>query len=104
MSIPLPTLSTEQASKVDHWLRSVLWNCKLPHFPNATPETHRLKGRLVLDTGAIKMIQGVREIFEIIDLGDRVSVENPTPQGKLVIIGRHLVRKDIEESLALALN
>lgn len=104
MSIPIPPLSAEQFPKVDLWLRSVLWECELPHFPNASPfETHRVKGRLVLETGEIKMIQGVREIFEIIDTADRVSDGDSSLQGKMVIIGRHLNSEEFKQSLTLAL-
>ena len=104
ITIPVPVLSPDQVQKVDRWLRSVLWDCELPHFPKASPfETHRLKGRLVLDNGEVKMIQGVREIFEMIDSPERVDV-NASSQGKLVVIGRHLVSDDFEKSLSMALN
>lgn len=83
----------------------MLWDCELPHFPSAASfETHRLKGRLVLDTGEVKMIQGVREIFEMIDSADRVDVGDSLPQGKLVVIGRHLVAEEFAKSLSTALS
>ncbi|SPN99659.1 probable dopamine-responsive protein [Cephalotrichum gorgonifer] len=104
ISIPVPVLPSGDVHKIDRWLRSVLWECELPHVPNAAPfETHRLKGRLVLDSGEIKMIQGVREIFEIIDSSDRVAVDDSSHQGKMVVIGRDLVLEDFEKSLAIAL-
>ena len=103
ITIPVPVLSSGQMQKVDRWLRSVLWDSELPHFPDAAPfETHRLKGRLVLDSGDVKMIQGVREIFEIIDSPDRVGEED-SPQGKMVIIGRHLDSDSFAKSLSNAL-
>lgn len=96
-------MSSGQIQKVDRWLRSVLWDSELPHFPDASPfETHRLKGRLVLDSGDVKMIQGVREIFEIIDSPDRVG-EEASPQGKMVIIGRHLDSDSFAKSLSTSL-
>ena len=83
----------------------MLWECELPHSTGtASFETHRLKGRLVLDSGEIKMIQGVREIFEIIDAVDRVDVGDSPPQGKLVVIGRHLVAEEFTKSLSTALS
>ena len=51
-------------------MRSVLWENELPghSVTNGTPfEIHRLKGRLMLDNGDEKMVQGVREVFEIFD-------------------------------------
>lgn len=103
ITIPVPALSSDQVQKIDRWLRSVLWDCELPHFPKAAPfETHRLKGRLVLDNGEVKMIQGVREIFEMIDSPERVDA-GASSQGKLVVIGRHLVSEDFAKSLSMAL-
>lgn len=106
ISIPVPTLSPGHLPKVDRWLRTLLWDCELPHFPSASPfETHRLKGRLILDSGEVKMIQGVREIFEIIDLPTSTgeASQGPPPEGKMVLIGRNLVADDLARSLSMAL-
>lgn len=82
----------------------MLWDSELPHFPDVAPfETHRLKGRLVLSTGEVKMIQGVREIFEMIDSPDWVDVSDSSSQGKIVVIGRHLVLDEFTKSLTTSL-
>lgn len=105
LSIPLPALSIKQIDGVDAWLRAVLWENELPgekmtdqqkpHF-----EIHRLKGRLVLKDGGEKMIQGVRELFEIMDNPTSASPENDVhSSGKLVLIGRHLEEYDFPKSL-----
>ncbi|KAL2105674.1 hypothetical protein VUR80DRAFT_7935 [Thermomyces stellatus] len=105
ITIPLPVLSPEQVEKVDRWLRSVLWDSELPHFPNVAPfETHRLKGRLVLHTGEVKMIQGVREIFDMVDSPERVHIGDSSAQGKIVVIGRHLVPDQFAKSLSTSLS
>ncbi|KAL2023019.1 hypothetical protein VTK56DRAFT_3929 [Thermocarpiscus australiensis] len=102
MSIPLPELTVQQQSALDAWLRSVLWENVLPgHTPTdgAAYEIHRLKGRFFVSGGSEKIIQGVREIFDIFD--------NPSPQpnsgvlrtGKLVLIGRHLDNFEFRRSL-----
>ncbi|KAK1782526.1 COBW domain-containing protein-containing protein 1 [Copromyces sp. CBS 386.78] len=100
LSIPLPTLASGQVEKLDAWLRSVLWESVLPGHEHAagTPdfEIHRLKGRLVLEDGSEKMVQGVREIFEIFDSPDKSEGQIA---GKLVLIGRHLVDFDFPTSL-----
>lgn len=54
---------------------------------------HRLKGLVTLDDGSIKVIQGVRDVFEIIDSPKSASEDDPSTSardGKLVIIGRGL--------------
>ena len=71
---------------------------------------HRVKGRLILDSGDVKMVQGVREVFELTDM-DRSQAENtaktsdvPEPvQGKLVLIGRNISGLPWEESLHSAI-
>lgn len=104
LTIPVPVLSTDQLDKLDLWLRSVLWDSELPGFPSAPPfETHRLKGRIVLRDGRVKMVQGVREIFEVIDLEDSEGSELQK-EGKLVIIGRYLGPEKFEKSFLAALD
>ncbi|KAK4165896.1 CobW/HypB/UreG, nucleotide-binding domain-containing protein [Cladorrhinum sp. PSN259] len=68
MSIPLPQLTTKKLDAVDAWLRSLLWENVLPGQEDSKGpafEIHRLKGRLFIDDGSEKMVQGVREIFDI---------------------------------------
>lgn len=105
ISIPLPVLTSSQVEAVDEWLRMVLWEYLLPGetFPDHGPhfEIHRLKGRLVLEDGKQKMIQGVRELFDIID--NPSSGRSEPGQGKMILIGRHLERFDFERSLLAAI-
>jgi len=88
---------------VDTWLRRILWDAVLPKEHTsysiqdsaASFEIHRLKGLLRFDNGSIKMIQGVREVFEIVDVSETPE-ENDSPgrgkggteSGKIVLIGR----------------
>jgi Cobalamin synthesis protein cobW C-terminal domain len=98
--VPVPVLGTGQLEKVDGWLRAVLWEHQLPHAASATPfEIHRLKGRLLLRNGEIKMIQGVREIFEILGVPETSASKGSSAHGKIVIIGRHVRDVDFAESL-----
>ncbi|KAH9439535.1 hypothetical protein MCOR02_003085 [Pyricularia oryzae] len=104
LSIPITNLESSQVSKVDGWLRSVLWDNKLPgdEAQGKTPfEIHRVKGRLELSSGEIKLIQGVRELFEIFD-GPREAAESHG--GKVILIGRHLQQFDFAESLRASLS
>lgn len=58
-------------------------------------------------TGAIKMIQGVRDVFEIVDIDSDAPKINMTgikePSGKIVLIGRGLADLPLQESLNLSL-
>ena len=77
-------------------------------------EVHRLKGRLVLENGSIKLLQGVREVFEMLDdvnsppkphSGD---LQQPRSQSthshsKIVLIGRAL-NESFGQSLRQALS
>jgi G3E family GTPase len=79
--------------KLDAWLRSVLWESRLPGQESVAGwEIHRSKGRVRLTSGEVKMLQGVREIFELIDCVDAAGdgEENPEQGGRIVFIGRNL--------------
>lgn len=53
-------------------------------------------------SGNTKMIQGVREVFEIVDL-DRKEEGPQQQQGKIVLIGRGVAALPVAESLRFAL-
>jgi G3E family GTPase len=107
IAVPVPTLSLEQVDAVDAWLRSLLWQRRFLGSGSNTGkgeselDIHRVKGRLVLDSGAVKMIQGVRDIFEIMDSADRAG--DGTLVGKIVLIGRDLDGEAFERDFAAAI-
>lgn len=84
--------------QVDSWLQSVLWESTLPP-PDSSPELqvgnfeiHRLKGILRLEDGSSKIIQAVRDVFEIKD-SEPTQSDNGKQlpvQCKIVLIGRGL--------------
>ncbi|KAL3457478.1 CobW/HypB/UreG, nucleotide-binding domain-containing protein [Aspergillus heterothallicus] len=93
-----PPLSPSQIPRVDEWLRSVLWDSVLPSPPTPNPdsasqspnfEIHRLKGILALSDGSGKIIQAVRDVFEIRDEASSSDDERKS-QCKIVLIGRSL--------------
>ncbi|KAI1824199.1 cobW-domain-containing protein [Xylaria intraflava] len=101
VSFGIPLLAENQLSKVDSWLRSILWEGVLPNTSTeqAEMEIHRLKARLVFEGGSTKIVQGVREIFEIIDGEKAPSDTNiALPSGKIVLIGRGIHNIDFEHS------
>lgn len=101
----MPLLTEDQLAKVDGWLRSVLWDGHVPGIEARTDgpplEIHRLKARLTFHSGAVKMVQGVREVFDMFD-GEKVTIDETTPPqpGKVVLIGRGVKQTDFAESFA----
>ncbi|KAJ5172751.1 hypothetical protein N7492_005344 [Penicillium capsulatum] len=93
-AIVTPPISSDKVGLVDAWLRSVLWEATLPAAAHSSDEPwpmdfeiHRLKGILLHEDGSSRIIQAVRDVFEIRD------VENEslsTTQCKIVLIGRGL--------------
>lgn len=101
----MPLLQLDNLSLLDAWLRAVLWES---HLPNAEAdvdllafEVHRLKGRIMCSDGSIKIIQAVREVFEILEGADAKQGHD---QGKMVLIGRGLRNDLFQKSLLLSLN
>jgi beta-phosphoglucomutase-like phosphatase (HAD superfamily) len=77
----------------------VLWESVLPDqkaIAEKTFEIHRTKGRIYLTDGSIKLVQGVREVFELLDEKDgavgaaSASGSEVQAESKLVLIGRGL--------------
>ncbi|KAG9259271.1 CobW/HypB/UreG, nucleotide-binding domain-containing protein [Emericellopsis atlantica] len=97
ISFSVGTLKASQLDTVDRWLRSILWESQLPGKGNDTSfEIHRSKGRLIFDNGEVKMLQGVQEIFELIDAPN--GAEEASRQGKIILIGKHVADVDFESS------
>ncbi|KAI9704737.1 MAG: hypothetical protein M1836_006517 [Candelina mexicana] len=115
ISVPVPVLGPEQILLLDAWLRSLLWESTLPPavVQSEQPEVrhldfdiHRLKGRIHLTNGSCKMIQGVREVFEIIDTDVNHAANmkaGSVGHGKIVLIGRGLNGLPWEASLKRSL-
>ncbi|ODA78042.1 hypothetical protein RJ55_06645 [Drechmeria coniospora] len=102
ISIPVPRLRLDQLEHVDRWLRSVLWDSKIPHADEEGDfEIHRCKGRLIFQNGDVKILQGVREIFELIDSPNGEGTD--ALEGKIIFIGRKVKDVDFEASLRRAM-
>ncbi|KAJ5753485.1 uncharacterized protein N7511_007638 [Penicillium nucicola] len=93
-------ISPDKVDCVDAWLRSVLWESTFPAPSKSVSsephpddfEIHRLKGILVLTDGTTRIIQAVRDVFEIRDAEPIEHDEERTQplQCKIVLIGRGL--------------
>jgi len=105
IAIQLGVLEDGLVGKVDEWLRALLWDDRLPHDAGtheAQFEIHRLKGRLALGSGGVKVVQGVRELFEIFDAPSAAGVADASAS-KIVLIGRRLEDFDFAASLKATL-
>ncbi|KAJ7164616.1 CobW/HypB/UreG, nucleotide-binding domain-containing protein [Mycena crocata] len=112
--VSVPVLSRARLDKLDEWVRTVLWEGRLPgggaeglsgtdteaKSGNADVKVPltilRCKGLFVLDSGAQYVLQGVRNMYEIAEAGDALGVPDA---GKLVLIGTGLnasVRASLE--------
>ena len=100
----MPVLKPEQLLKLDAWLQSILWDATLPGVGSIQTESrkleiHRLKAKLPFSNGDIKIVQGVREIFEILD-APKADQDGPIAhsRGRIVLIGRELAGLPFEKS------
>lgn len=89
------SLGEREMVRLDAWLRSVLWESKLPGEEEVDGwEIHRSKGRVRLADGEVKMLQGVREIFEMIDGADAAAGDEEEREeekgSRIVFIGKNL--------------
>ena len=70
-------------------------NDRVPTF-----EIHRVKGLIILTSGETKMLQGVREVFEITERAIRSDDSADTMEhGKIVLIGKGVQDLPWEKSL-----
>ncbi|KAF7346155.1 hypothetical protein MSAN_01842300 [Mycena sanguinolenta] len=98
--VTVPVLSRPQLDALDEWVRTVLWEQRLPgdvDVPVPALTVLRCKGLFVLDSGAQYVLQGVRSIYEIAEAGDVLGLPDV---GKLVLIGTGLdarVRESLEK-------
>ncbi|EGD96530.1 CobW domain-containing protein [Trichophyton tonsurans CBS 112818] len=94
LAFTFSNITDDKVAHIDEWLQAVLWNQEFPkhiHSPEETItdfEIHRLKGILYLTSGKTRIIQGVREVFEITDAEDSQPISKP--ESKIVLIGRGL--------------
>lgn len=106
LAIPLPPrLSDDQVVALDLALQALLWEGRLPapspDRPNesiaeGSLEILRTKGYFVTQDGRGQVVQGVREIYEIREVGNRKQDQEEEQgqdkefEGKLVLIGKGL--------------
>ena len=89
LSLTLPVFDEEKLHSLETFLRGLLWE---QNMVEKGYEIYRTKGRIVMTNGSVKVVQGVREIFEIEDAANGEDREGDSGDGKLVFIGRGLDR------------
>lgn len=91
VQVTCPVLSSEQYVKLDEWIRTVLWEHKLPdqlETMDASIDVLRCKGLFSTDSGKKFVLQGVRNLYEMTAVdGTEMGVPE---EGKLVLIGKGL--------------
>ena len=101
LTLALPPFDPQKLPLLESWLEAILWEAEDNQADQTRKyEIHRTKGLIPLLDGTIRVVQGVREIFEIIEPpkpsdGDASASasasDDETPkEGKLVFIGRNL--------------
>ncbi|KAJ7644261.1 CobW domain-containing protein [Roridomyces roridus] len=87
--VAVPVLSRSRLNALDEWIRTVLWEQRLPSDAEASPTLTvlRCKGLFVLDSGEQYVLQGVRSMYELVEAEDALGVPDA---GKLVLIGTGL--------------
>lgn len=108
ITLSVPPLDEDGLSKLDLWLRKTLWESILPgaETDGVKFEVHRLKGRISTRQGQVKLIQGVRDVFEVLDSSESSTRSTGKAEafvGKLVVIGRGLQYASFERSLRQSL-
>ncbi|KAF5096473.1 hypothetical protein D0Z03_001614 [Geotrichum reessii] len=94
-------LTDDELQKFETWIQLVLWENEVGGKP---VEVHRLKGRLVDTSKLVKILQGVRQTYEIVDAKSETEpeiLESSFP-GKLVFIGKNLDRELIKTEFTKA--
>jgi len=111
ITLKLPVMELIHLTKLDAWLRSVCWESTLPTtLPTSDAmmvtnagrsfEVHRIKGRLRCSSCQVKLVQGVRDVFEIMDATEpTIGSPEALAGSKIVVIGRALVSEVWQKSL-----
>ena len=101
--IPVPVLPAAQVEVLDEWIRTVLWEHKLPNEEESEGlDVLRCKGLFRTDGGEIYVLQGVREMYDLSPAESMGDSDGAGEIGKLVFIGKGLddrVRSSLEATV-----
>ena len=92
LRLTCPTLNLYSLTKLDEWIRTLLWEARLP-FGAGDHQllVLRCKGYFQSETGAEYVLQGVRDLYELREVSKSPVHPTTAPDsGKLVLIGKGL--------------
>ncbi|KAK7469420.1 hypothetical protein VKT23_003892 [Stygiomarasmius scandens] len=102
LQIVCPVLSQPQLNAVDEWIRTILWENRLPDDTQSSElQVLRCKGLFSVQNGDQYVLQGVRNIYDMSKVMKEADLGLPDT-GKLVLIGKGLdesVRKSFAQVL-----
>lgn len=99
VSVGFPPVTLQQAEQLEGYIQQATWDNQLLGVP---VEIHRTKGKLVDTNGNVRVIQGVRDTYDVMDTSqveDLNEVGDKHPS-KLVFIGKNLSKQLMLESFA----
>lgn len=104
LQVTLPTLTRHRLQELDEWIRTVLWENRIPDNNHQTGLSElkvlRCKGLFVIESGEQYVLQGVQSMYDLsLVEGDVTGIPD---SGKLVLIGKGLddsVRQSLEKLL-----
>ena len=103
--LPVPVLPVAQVEVLDEWIRTVLWEHKLPNEVDAgSLDVLRCKGMFRTEGGEIYVLQGVREMYDLSPAESTGDSDGVGEIGKLVFIGKGLddrVRSSLEATVRI---
>jgi G3E family GTPase len=92
-TVPLPPFDPQKLPLLTGWLETLLWDAEDRQEGRARKyEVHRTKGLIRCTDGTSRIVQGVREIFDLIEIPPTEDAEDTVTEGKIVFIGRNLDR------------
>jgi len=101
--VPIPVLPTAQVETLDEWIRSVLWEHRLPGEGDTDGlDVLRCKGMFRTDADEVYVLQGVREMYDLSPAESMQDSDGAGEIGKLVFIGKGLddrVRTSLEATV-----
>lgn len=92
-SFPISPIDPEKLYLLEQWLQNLLWD---DGTGAKMYEIYRLKGYIPLTDGSARIVQGVREIFDIIDAE---SANTACEEGKIVLIGKGLQNVRVDRKI-----
>ncbi|KAK4935043.1 hypothetical protein LTR10_023828 [Elasticomyces elasticus] len=90
LTLALPPFDPQKLPYLEAWLESILWEAEDNQAGELRKyEIHRTKGLIPVMDGTVRVVQGVREVFDIIEAPKPTEGSGPE-EGKIVFIGRNL--------------